>query len=494
MGESNLMIGNRSNELSLKLVSAVLTVSLTLGTAAALSGCQKYYRTLPTQHTHVTTDVLTKPGSPTEASPTPTPSPTPDPKKEAMKLAEYVGLAEEDLRGKYELFERYSVAVSDNPNLEGYKAYVFHLFPVVADYLKPENEKFFFERVKTLKIVENHTDGVDGQYIREDNKIEIEPDLKELMGEDLFSSVLYHEMMHFIDININGDVIDDVVAYMSDGTLRKYGDLDYAERGWVKEYIRTYFTEGGCEMFTAEYFTVSPNAYLMRVRFMVALKYIFGSDRINKMFFESDSDWQFVQLLVDAGFTTEEIVKFSHTMQETDIGIKDPKNSIDPREALIRLYIKNIGPDYEKDSAFCFMLGSMNDDHFSKIDSEYKKFYSKLKGIDQMEVYQIWGFITSETGDYETKWGFAGMPGPFYVNGELKVVATSAPLEGDIKDYKTVIVDYNYETKELSNFKLFDKWAPDLFDEKSIPVPDMVEPSETSTTDTSGTDGTTETT
>ena len=112
MGESNLMIGNRSNELSLKLVSAILTVSLTLGTAAALSGCQKYYRTLPTQHTHVTTDVLTKPGSPTEASPTPTPSPTPDPKKEAMKLAEYVGLTEEDFlnfagcTGKHGLYVR----------------------------------------------------------------------------------------------------------------------------------------------------------------------------------------------------------------------------------------------------------------------------------------------------------------------------------------------------------------------------------------------------
>ena len=489
------MIGNRSNELSLKLVSAILTVSLTLGTAAALSGCQKYYRTLPTQHTHVTTDVLTKPGSPTEASPTPTPSPTPDPKQEAMKVAEYVGLTEEDLRGKYELFEKYAVAVSENPNLEGYKAYVFHLFPIVADYLKPENEKFFFEKVKTLKIVENHTDGVDGQYIREDNKIEIEPDLKATMGEDLFSSVLYHEMMHFIDLNINGDVIDCVVAYMSDGTLRKYGDLNYAERGWVTDYVRTYFTEGGCEMFTAEYFTVSPNAYLMRVRFMVALKYIFGDKKITDMFFDADSDWQFVQLLIDAGMTNEEILKFSHTMQETDIGITDPKNSIDPREVLIKLYIKNIGPDYENDKTFCFILGSMNDDHFSKIDSEYKKFYSKLKGIDQMEIYQIWGFITSETGDYDTKWGFAGMPGPFYVNGELKVVATSAPLEGDIKDYKTVIVDYNFETKELSNFKLFDKWAPDLFDEKSIPVPDVPgAPSGTDTTTTSGTDETTETT
>ena len=112
-----------------------------------------------------------------------------------------------------------------------------------------------------------------------------------------------------------------------------------------------------------------------------------------------------------------------------------------------------------------------------------------------MEIYQIWGFITSETGDYDTKWGFAGMPGPFYVNGELKVVATSAPREGDIKDYKTVIVDYNFETKELSNFKLFDKWAPDLFDEKSIPVPDVPgAPSGTDTTTTSGTDETTETT
>ena len=497
------MIGNRFKELSSKLGCVVLTAALAFG-AATLTGCKihnpgNFMRggDDKTKHTHVTSDEEAKPGSPTEATPIPSPTPTPDPKNEAMKIAEYVGLKEEDLRGKYELFERFSIAISENPKLEGYKAYLYHIFPMVADYLKPENEEFFFGRIKTLVIVENHTDNVDGQYIREDNKIEIEPNLKDIAGEDLFSSVLFHELTHFVDININGDVIDSVVCYMSDGTIRKYGDLNYAERDWVKEYLRTYFTEGGCEMFTAQYYTVSPSAYLTRVRFMVGLKYIFGDQRINDMYMDADSDWQFFQLLLDAGYTIDDLIKISRTMQLTEAGITEPKNSIDPREILIKLYIKNVGPDYEKDKAFCFILGSMNDKAFSKIPSEYQKFYSKLKGIDQMEVYQIWGFIQSETGDYDTKWGFAGMPGPFYVNGELKVVATSAPLEGDLKDYKAVTVNYDFETKDMFGFELFDKWAPDNFDETAIPVPDMggtTGTTPTTTTSTSETDETTETT
>ena len=54
------------------------------------------------------------------------------------------------------------------------------------------------------------------------------------------------------------------------------------------------------------------------------ITYVFKKDYIdiNKMFFDSDSDWQFVQLLVDAGFTTEEIVKFFHTVCHGYIEIK----------------------------------------------------------------------------------------------------------------------------------------------------------------------------
>ena len=479
------MIGNRFKRLSMKLECIVLAMALAFG-STALTGCFSTHKSINytrageeddnndyPKHTHITAGEAVKPGSPIEATPTPIPTPTPDPKKKAMKIADFVGLKEADLGGKYELFARYSVAVCDNPNLDGFRAYVYHLFPIIAKYIKPENEEFFLGKVKTLKIVENHTDGVDGQYIREDNKIEVEPKLKELAGEDVFSAVLYHEMIHFIDININGDVIDNVVAYMSDGTIRQYGDLNYAERDWVKEYLRTYFTEGGCEMFTAQYFTVSPSAYLTRVRFMVGLKYIFGCDRIDDMYIATDSDWQFIQLLLDAGYTNEDLVKISRTMQLTEAGIPDPKEAIDPREVLIKLYIKNIGEDYEKDKAFCFILASMNDNNFKKIPSEYQKFYSKLKGLEQMEIYQIYGFITNETGDYETKWGFAGLPGPFYVDGVLKIVATSAPLEGDLKDYKAVTVDYDFETRDMSRFMLYDKWAPDELDEASIPVPDL---------------------
>ena len=110
------MMGNRFKELSIKLECVAITAALVFGTTA-LSGCQKFYRTNPTEHTHETAAEYIKPGTPTEASPTPSPTPTPDPKKEAMKIAEYVGLTEEDLRGKYELFEKYSAAVCGNLNL-----------------------------------------------------------------------------------------------------------------------------------------------------------------------------------------------------------------------------------------------------------------------------------------------------------------------------------------------------------------------------------------
>ena len=477
------MAGSRLKYLSIKFECAALAASLIFG-AVAFCGCNHVRHT---GGTHALADEEVKPGSPTEASPTPTPSPTPDPKKKAVELAEIVGLKEEDLKGQYELFGRYSAVVCGNEKINGYREYLYKFFPIVAQYLKPENEEYFFGKLKTLEIIENHNDGVDGQYDRVTNRIDLEPDMKTKTGEDLYSSVLYHELMHFVDINVGGDALSGVISVMKDGTLRKYGDLNYAERNQVETYLTTYFTEGGAENYTSEYFTSSPNSYLVRVRFMVGLKYIFGNEKIDNMFFSNDSDWQFVEILKDCEFTNEEIIKVCETMRNTDSGIKDPKTAIDPREVLIRLYIKYKGAEYEKDKAFCFILGSMNEDSLNKIPSDYKKFYSKLKCLAQEEILQIWGYVTNEVGDASKKMGFAGMPGPMYINGELKVVVSAAPIDGEYKDYKAVIVDYDFETGYMGEFSIVDEWAPKSLE--GVNIPDI-----TGTSDTTDTDGTTETT
>ena len=461
MGEGDLMTG-RFRYSGMKLKCVVLAASLLLA-SVSLAGC---FETRSPRTAHSQANAEVKPGTPTEASPTPSATPTPDPKDDAVKLASEVGLEEKDLKGKYDLFIRYAEAVGANPEFEGRREFIYHLFPVIADHLKSENEEFFFTKVKELRITEKHTDGIDGQYIQTENKIELDPNLETRMGKEAYSSVFYHELMHFIDLNIAGSGLEGYACLMDDGSIKKYGDLDYDEMTHMKDYLYSYFIEGGAEMYTSEYFTYAPNSYLPRVRFLVGMKYIFGVEKIDNMFFDVDTDYQFAQLLMANGFTSEETVKAFMAMRNTPDALSEPKTLIDPREVLIRLYIGNVGPDYEKDKIFCLILGSMNESDLNKIPSDYSKFYTKQSGVSQEEVLQVWGYLTNIVGDYDVQWGFIGFPAPIYLNGELKLSVTAGPTEGDKLDYKAVVVDYDFENFEIKDIKIYEKWSPE-------PIPDI---------------------
>ena len=87
----------------------------------------------------------------------------------------------------------------------------------------------------------------------------------------------------------------------------------------------------------------------------------------------------------------------------------------------------------------------MNESDLNKIPSDYSKFYTKLSGVSQEDVLQMWGYLTNIVGDYDVQWGFIGLPAPLYLNGELKLAVTAGPTEGNKLDYKAVVVDYDFD-------------------------------------------------
>ena len=404
---------------------------------------------------------------------------------EALRIAEEAGLSKEDLRGKYAFFLRYSEAVMSNAGVLEYRNYLYKFFPVVADHIKSGKEDYFIGKLGSLGIYTVRSDEYAGALFRD--YVNLNADNLIDWGEQYNDLVIYHELMHFIDLNIAGNEFSRYLALLDDGTIHKYCDLSYAERGRIKSYLYTYFTEGGAEMYTSEYFTYAPNSYLIRVRFLVAMKYIFGAEKIDDMFFAGDTDYQFYELLKANEFTDEEIVKLFSGMKNSADALKEPKSLIDPREALIRLYIKNVGPDYEKDKTFCRILGTMNfDQDLNKIPSDYSKFYQKQTGIPQEVVVQIWGYVTNYVGNYDVQWGFVGTPGPLYLDGQLKVVIMAAPMSGDMLDYKSFVSEYDFEKDELKDCTLYDNWMPAPIEGSSS--------GNTTGTSTSGSDETTETT
>ena len=221
-----------------------------------------------------------------------------------------------------------------------------------------------------------------------------------------------------------------------------------------------YWAEGGSEKYYARYFTYAPEtgAYRVAEQFLVGLEYIFGSEIIDEMFFAHDTDLRFVHLLQDNGFTNDEIVRFYNVMQlmlaREDSGFSNDE-LLDPQETLIRLYINNVGPDFESDAPFCRILASMEDPVLKPIPSEYRDFTNTLRLFTAKEEANMMQKISS-TGQY-----FAITPAPLFVDGELKLVAIFFDYVDSETVAKAVIMNYDFEENEIVDFEIYDDWIPE---------------------------------
>ncbi|MBR5975747.1 MAG: hypothetical protein IK020_11265 [Clostridiales bacterium] len=383
--------------------------------------------------------------------------PEEDPEPRALEIAAEVGLSEEDLRGEYALFLKYATAVANNPELHEYRGYIYSLFPLVADHLKRENEEYFLEQINSLFFMNVETEDFWGGFAPSVNGI--------FIGIDQFNSCtpgqqatgIYHELMHFIDGCIDGPYTS--ICLLDDGTFAN--TLDYPEEEWENMTIieSPYWAEGGSEKYYAQYFTYAPEtgAYRVGEQFLVGLEYIFGSELVDEMFFAHDTDLRFVHLLQDNGFTNEEIVHLYNVMQlmlaREESGFSNDE-LLDPQETLIRLYINNVGPDYESDAAFCRILASMEDEVLKSIPSPYRDFTNTLHLFTEKEESRMIQKISSNS-NY-----FAIPPAPLFVDGELKLVAMFFEGFDDDAVARAVIIDYDFEENEIIDFEIYDDWNP----------------------------------
>ena len=128
------------------------------------------YGSEPTPFVSVTSDP--GPTQMPETSPisehTPTSEPTPDPQKEideAVRLASMHGLTEEDLHDEYILFLEYVKRTEANENLNGYKEWLYRIFPVIVDNKDYIDREYLLNRVEGLSIIDAElTRGDRGEY------------------------------------------------------------------------------------------------------------------------------------------------------------------------------------------------------------------------------------------------------------------------------------------------------------------------------------------
>ena len=454
---------SRIHYLSLR-VKCVALVASVLMSAFVSTGCFELKKPKNVKSPDQTKPTVYEPEETTYPSETPTPtaSPTPDPKTLVVMDAKEHGLEEADLHGKYDFYKKFAETLEGNEKITLLKPYFYAEFPIISEFIMEKDEEHFLKTLKELNFKYNHNKGADGIYDQAKNVIEIDPGLLSVRGQDAFDSVAFHETIHFIDTHIEGNSTYKQVAYTKTGTFVLYNTVMNNEKSQnLKKVVQSFMLEGCCEKYNAEYFCHAALSYPPRVGFVNGLEYIFGSDKVKKMYFSGETDMNLVRVMQEYEFSNEEILKFFNTTKfGADKNLK-AKDCMDPREVLIRLYNSVKGTDYKEDPAFCKILASMDDKNLNKIPSTYRKEISKLKGFDKNELTDFWSYATSKMGgDAKTTIGYYGSPVPIMINGELKVYFILAPAGKQITDYQVAVYDYDFATKEFKGVEIYDSWTP----------------------------------
>lgn len=280
-------------------------------------------------------------------------------KQEALKLAQELGVKEDELHGQYELFIKYIDCIDQNTEIGTLKDYVLHLFPVVADHLKPEDESYFFQNLSELRaeIGETQTPSA-AEFYPGSNLVLINGNGEN--GESGASySIMYHELMHFIDFSIGGDYRSNV--YYT-GTRFAHGE-ELTDKEWENciSVETDFITEGGADYYAGKYYRKTTEGYNTPASFLSGIEWIYGEETADRLFFSSDSTMEFILLLEDAGISDQKIVDILRTFNFQTYGSNQlPEIPVRMEDVLVDLYESKKGSGWKEDKVFMQILNEIH--------------------------------------------------------------------------------------------------------------------------------------
>lgn len=294
-------------------------------------------------------------------------------KEEALALAAELGMKEEELRGKYDLFLKYADCVVNDPKTGVFRAYALHQFPIVADHLSPENEEFFLEKVRDLRFSSQALTDASGDFNAPGDIIRFSNDGINY-DDDFTFTVLFHELTHFVDAFISGPDEADLFytgkrfAYQDDFTSDEWNNTP---EGFYPCVASSFITEGGAELYMAKYHAKVASTYLCEVHFLTGFEWIYGSDALDELFFSPESSVKFVKILQDIGYTDEQICKVAASFNyETYHRIDEPQDFYRFEDVLIDMYEHEKGAGWKDDKVFLHILQAINCNYAG--DHEYR--------------------------------------------------------------------------------------------------------------------------
>ena len=278
---------------------------------------------------------------------------------EAKALAMSLGLPEEDLRGRYDLFLKYADIVTNNPKLFEYRGFVIDLFPMVADHLDAEDEEYFLSKLKDLLFESVALAGPAGEFFCWEDKIRIFGD-GILYETEATAETVMHELTHFVDAYADG--VNEGSYALIDGRLVSKDEASNEEwNGAQNFYMTSFITEGGAELYNGKYFSKHPTSYELPTTFLTGFEYIFGSEALDDLFFSNDTTIKFVDIMKDAGYSEDKILNVIESFNHYTYSYADiPDHLVRVEDVLIDLYEHAKDSDWKEDKVFCQILRQAN--------------------------------------------------------------------------------------------------------------------------------------
>ncbi|MBE6160250.1 MAG: hypothetical protein E7157_04300 [Lactobacillales bacterium] len=353
-------------------------------------------------------------------------------------------------------FKQFAYILENNDNLGNYKKYVYDLFNVLVDNEKYLNKPYFFNKLSLLKIRQDSNLNVAGEYNDSLNLVSLNNANEE--------STIYHELSHFLDFSFNDIGYIEVwncnnkIITNNDYYKLNQEEKNKCEKLEIDDYNADYIVEGGAELITAKYLTNVVSSYYDLTAFISGLEYIFGSDKINEIFFSENGYLEILKLFVNSGFTVEEYKSINkdlsfYTYPTRNLEHKVSNNLVD---VLIDLYKANIkNKNWYEDKAFIYILntyiGVENINYKNgKYGEEVEKFIFK-----DFEQYYKYENKLLETIEYMPDFNVSPIP-VFIVNNEL-YLGTNVTYYKDNKKLKGYVsFKYDFKNSKLSNYKLIE--------------------------------------
>lgn len=360
-----------------------------------------------------------------------------------------------------ELFNKYLETVENNEKIESFKLYVMNVFPIIASYQKYLEEDVLWEGLSKLNIhVEPNlkcgTVSANGCY--RDNLKQVAVNRWE---EDSMHSadiiVLYHELMHFLDWNMNSfrnnHAINTYFCNQQIYTFDEYNELSEEEKttcSYARNNILRLITEGGAETWMARYFnngiTVTYGNYTDRFEI---LNFLIGFDEMNEMFFVSNHTAKIYEtLVVKHSVSTDLYNKLINYLLMDNLTNENRVYFID---TCIKIYEQMYQKKWFQDKIFSyFMLNYIRD--FIPINYLYNS-----PNIQAYKEYYYTNYLNINHSITETiengKYSPYSQPALRCLNGEYKLMLYVEYKEQHKNKYGRLIVDYDFDNKKIINYQ-----------------------------------------